>query len=459
MSQSHLNYINGVPVKISEKYKPPVKIQLNQNIGQRLVNANNDINQIQLPNYEFSLEKNILAKLTEWQRVRQQQNCDRKERIRKRQQEHQRNIEEKQKQMLTAVSYPNADDLSSDDEHESSNDSTTTRKENEQTVSSIPSTPGHFSPPNHFDNILIPTVIPEQYTMNKRAPGVLTPRFNKINYSDFENDTSSPFDNVELKTINDLDILAQVLKVNTTISDGNKISIRNEPIQSKDGNQNQVHSTTNTHSAGNEQGYQNTYHVQQQTFSTQYPIIDNYYNQMQFINSGQTQTNEQAFNYAAHPYSNQQHNFPNKNLQHHQFMEYSKTNNAYFYHNGGNKDSPVNNYLYQNNSVNNRSDSNELHSKLAFQTQQAELSHIRSKSKSVPDIVQELNDELKNSQRKRTRNNSQSSISAANGTLNLNMSSHIVLFERLFKMCYFLISQMRIPTYHNLILIVAKRKT
>jgi len=42
-----------------------------------------------------------------------------------------------------------------------------------------------------------------------------------INISDFESDTSSPFDNMELKTINDLEELASVLKPTSVLNDTN----------------------------------------------------------------------------------------------------------------------------------------------------------------------------------------------------------------------------------------------
>lgn len=38
------------------------------------------------------------------------------------------------------------------------------------------------------------------------------PDVDKLTYSDFENDNSSPFDNIELKTINDMELLAEVLQ-------------------------------------------------------------------------------------------------------------------------------------------------------------------------------------------------------------------------------------------------------
>lgn len=430
MSQNHLNYINGVPVKISEKYKPPIKIQMNQNLSHRLANVDNEISQLLASNYDFSLEKNVLNKLSEWERVRQQQNCDRKERIRGRQQEQQRHIEQKQKQMLTSVSYPSTDDLSSDDDRESSNDSTTIKQsstDSETTTNAVILKSGHFSPANCFDNILIPTVIPEQL-LNNRTSNILAPKFNKINYSDFENDTSSPFDNVELKTMNDLDILAQVLNINTKISDENKSVKGNQTNQSADINQKQTNVTVNTPSRMNASDYQSIYHTQQQNCSVQSPLANSYYDQSRFVNSNQPQMNQNAYNYVSQSYSNDQHTSPGKGLSY-QLTEYSNIINSLKsskneYYNGfnGRKETCNPQQLYQNNFVNNRNYYSQGPNKLAFHTQQPEIPNI-SKSKSVPDIVQELNNDLKNSERKRTRNNSQSSVNTANGNV-INFESY-----------------------------------
>lgn len=397
MSQTHSNYINGVPVKISEKYKPPIKIQINQSLSQRLANVNSDIGQILATNYDTTLEKNVLMKLSEWQRVRQQENCDRKERVRCRQQEQQRHIEQKQKQMLTAVSYPSADDLLSDDEAEDSNESARTKKSyagNESKPKIVSSTPGHFSPPNHFDNILIPTVIPEQL-MNNRTTNALAPKFNKINYSDFENDTSSPFDNVELKTMNDLDILAQVLNITTKVADDKVKRAQNEDYNRKE----------------TVADFRGTHHSQHRDFSVQQqqPMTNSYYDQ--------SQMNRNTSNYVSQSYSNEQHILPIRSITH-QLTKYSNAINSsktakndYVYHNGNEKCSPEQ-QLYQNNNVNIRNYNQGPNNKLTFQTQQSET---QNKSKSVPDIVQELNNELKNSERKRIRNNSQSSVNTTSG--------------------------------------------
>lgn len=69
--------------------------------------------------------------------------------------------------------------------------------------------------------------IPAQQT-NYNMSSYDTMLTKNINISDFESDTSSPFDNMELKTINDLEELASVLKplpvFNNTVSKNRQLS-------------------------------------------------------------------------------------------------------------------------------------------------------------------------------------------------------------------------------------------
>lgn len=213
---SHSNNMNGVPVKISEKYKPPKKLSLTQGVSQRLSNSDNTI-QLLNATYEFGLERNVLSKIAEWHQVRRQESCDRRERARARQDEGQKQLEQRQKQLLTAVSYPSAEEFSSDEDTAEDQETVTNlnRINAAMRVTQVSTTAGGpipqvpFSPPSYYDKILEPTVMAGHHHSRKKSVGK-TPNYCKINYSDFENDTSSPFDNVELKTINDLDILAQV---------------------------------------------------------------------------------------------------------------------------------------------------------------------------------------------------------------------------------------------------------
>lgn len=222
MYQSNqMNYISGVPVKIAENYKPPKKIALSTSITQRLSNATaaTSSHSTQSPTFDhdFSLEKTVLSKMSEWKDYREQTNVQRIERIRLREKERTKKLEERQKKMLTDVSYPSADDLSSDEEEKnlkptSQSNSIATATQQQKQLNAL-----------CFNKILIPTVMPGQ---SKRIGGNSTTNLSKINYSDFESD--DPFDNIELKTINDLDILAQILQTtNVNKETTNKINQAN----------------------------------------------------------------------------------------------------------------------------------------------------------------------------------------------------------------------------------------
>lgn len=240
MSQSHFNYMSGVPVKIAESYKPPKKLALTQSVSQRLSTASSVTTQLlEKCTYDFSLERTVLQNMSEWQHMRQRENSDKKERGRQRQQELKSQFDAKQKQMLTAVSYPSTDDLSSDDDggdsgHGTSSDAS--KSAINMKPISIPATQSNgpqqqFSPPNYFNNILLPTVMPgqENAQIKKNVTSTKAPHCSKINFQEFENDTSSPFDNVELKTINDLDILAEVWNTSVAINNTGSNSIDTTP--------------------------------------------------------------------------------------------------------------------------------------------------------------------------------------------------------------------------------------
>ncbi|XP_067646936.1 myb-like protein F [Eurosta solidaginis] len=230
---SNTNYIDRVPVKISEKFKPPPKLyQLPQVIANRLQLPVEHYDASPHYDYDFQLERKVLAKIPEWRRMRQQDREARRERKERREQEHLFQIEAKNKEMLGAVTYPSTDDLSSSDndsvscdkEDIQNKDTTTERKEIAEEAGVL------LSKVNSFHTILQPTIISASNNdkfrfLNNAAPlnlqshnankngtmASVVKDVNAFNYRDFEEDTSSPFDTIELKTINDLDILAQVL--------------------------------------------------------------------------------------------------------------------------------------------------------------------------------------------------------------------------------------------------------
>ncbi|XP_057320246.1 uncharacterized protein LOC130664411 [Microplitis mediator] len=163
------SYMDGVNVKIAEAYKPPRKVTLP-------AAYNNKFPDIDRYNYDFSLEKSILEKLEEWRKVRKENNEARKQRMEERKKREQ---EEEDLSKSNSSSSPDALPLP-------------------VKVAPAPKTtiltPQPLSPPGDLHDI----------DLNVKSNG--------LDYADFDNDTSSPFDNMELKTINDMEELAQVLQ-------------------------------------------------------------------------------------------------------------------------------------------------------------------------------------------------------------------------------------------------------
>ncbi|XP_015175119.1 PREDICTED: uncharacterized protein LOC107065701 [Polistes dominula] len=160
------SYMDGVHVKIVEAYKPPRKVALPAVYNNKLP----DISKLV---YNFSLEKSVLEKMAEWRKAREANIKARTARL-----------EEKKK------------------------------REKEESPPSPPPLPteGIKQPP-------VKVIPPPETTI--LTPQPLSPpandlqnhvQSNGLNYADFDNDTSSPFDNMELKTINDMEELAQVLQ-------------------------------------------------------------------------------------------------------------------------------------------------------------------------------------------------------------------------------------------------------
>ncbi|XP_018338438.1 PREDICTED: uncharacterized protein LOC108746273 isoform X2 [Trachymyrmex septentrionalis] len=159
------SYMDGVHVKIAEAYKPPRKIGLP-------VAYNNRLPDISKLTYDFSLEKSVLEKMSEWRKVRQAYSKARQARLKEK---------KKKEREETPPSPPPLD-----------------------CVKQLPIN----APPAPETTILTPQ--PLSPPANDFQDHV------KINggldFADFDNDTSSPFDNMELKTINDMEELAQVLQ-------------------------------------------------------------------------------------------------------------------------------------------------------------------------------------------------------------------------------------------------------
>ncbi|XP_044735260.1 ubiquitin-associated protein 1 [Chrysoperla carnea] len=173
-------YMDGIPVKISEKYKPPKRIILPTNT-QRI--TANDIIQGPYFQYDYSLEQSVKSKMKELQQARKAIKLDRAN----------KKCQEQNVRDTTDIDIPNTDSVSYPNDI---NDVITTS----ETVTTKTITE------RKNESILLPTQMTLKTALNHCD--VPTP----INISDFENDTASPFDNMELKTINDLAELAQVLQ-------------------------------------------------------------------------------------------------------------------------------------------------------------------------------------------------------------------------------------------------------
>ncbi|KAH8251596.1 hypothetical protein KR038_002672 [Drosophila bunnanda] len=210
--------MDDVPVKIVERYKPPPAVyQLPQATLNRLAQYRKDF-YTDHPDYQYDgqLERAVVTQAHRWRQLRRQQREERARRQERRKEQSQRALEAKQKEMLGAVDYPSTDDLSSDEEETEAEAERVGKTEEEVEVQQPPLTesrdshePKSISVCNNFHNILQPTILS---TTPVASPQTLHKRNSSLNYADFEyNMNSTPFDNIELKTINDLDILAQVL--------------------------------------------------------------------------------------------------------------------------------------------------------------------------------------------------------------------------------------------------------
>ncbi|XP_011560683.3 uncharacterized protein LOC105390982 [Plutella xylostella] len=243
------DFIEGVPVKISEKYIRPPKIELPYSVSECGVRARKVLDSTQ--GHCCTFEQNVLAKLQELRSAKKTKKNERQHRLQLLKEEKQKKLdaiaaaeaEERLKQLsVSEVSYPSTEEISEispDDKADKNCDTTltqdqTTEVPSEPNINNEPVHPSCSQPSEPDPSILQPTLVqphyqasnllddPDplmEYKMKNKAVQIphYNPSFAKhhmetLTYKDFENDTSSPFDNVELKTINDMELLAQVLQ-------------------------------------------------------------------------------------------------------------------------------------------------------------------------------------------------------------------------------------------------------
>lgn len=398
--------MDDVPVVISSKWKiPPLP-----NIPNECVSGFFDCSEVlkqQSLQYEYSLEQKVLEKVQEWKIARTREINEREMRIKLRQEERRKRLEAegtKLKEQLTQVSYPSPDEFSDNEEE-------TTKKTSEDKET---------QPFNNFDSILTPTVVNVQnsneitsrdlealsnVTMSK-APGsnvwVYNKNATKLELADFENDASDPFYNMELKTIDDLDILAQVLKtsvnlhskVNKNSNCSNNNNNESDEKNSKILNGDDDETKENDEKPSDEEKSEKSPVKIDVTPEQQPDNVQNCYTSEPYValpqypNSGFTSFNPNIYsNYSQTPYylpGTQQYNF---GTDHHSFLPNTSYNSSPYAMDSLRSPPP-----FTTNSINDQN-----------------LSENASKlrSKSVPDIVKELEDELEDSQKRRIRNNSQ----------------------------------------------------
>lgn len=367
MSYSPPNYTDGVPIKISEKYKPPPAITLPTKLIQQL--ARTEV-PVAFEDYNFDLEHKIISKTSEWIHWRARERSERQERIQKREIARLKQIEDEQKQKLNQVSYPSTDEISScDEDEELSNEA------KNHPLQIIPNEKP-FSPTN-FNTILMPTqALQDPISVKKAHRRYASNSSNKIDFSFFESDTS-PFDHLEMKSMNEMEVLAQVLGSSTNATEVTLERNNSSESESSD------HQKNNNNEAPQEPQQQH----QPQPQSYQQNYVPNLYNNCNYY--GMSAPNPSYYSsYGAATNATATQPLSNYGSHQNQFL-YPQNYAVNFNYNNYNV--PI---VNNNNTIDNAT---------------GDKMEASSKSKSVPSILKELNDELNNSQRRRTRNNSQNS--------------------------------------------------
>lgn len=199
--ESQVSYMDGISVKISEQYKPPPRINLPISYAHRL--SLNKLIQDNMPDYCFTLEENVKQQMESLRITRNQ--------LAKRRQECEECVKEERKAREAAQQR----DMELKKEESKQNINLSTSQATERLFSTTNNTQAYMTNNGillpmqapSYANVLEPTSL-DSHNVRKTFDADRSP----FNISDFEADTSSPFDNMELKTINDMEELAHVLK-------------------------------------------------------------------------------------------------------------------------------------------------------------------------------------------------------------------------------------------------------
>lgn len=229
---TNFSYMDGIPVKISEQYKPPRKVTLPVGFQHRLTY------ELLSEEYGFRLERSVLEKIGEWRVSRKAAVDSRKERIKVQDDICQEKLNEDLQKfsintggnitstensgscpdprvsstISSCLAYPESISSSvlytnatlNPNSNETFSDLET--QDSRSNVSSLSSS-NHNVQFSHRTSILTPVPFSQNSSNINSAKSS-----SQFNFSDFEADTSSPFDNMELKTINEMEELAHVLQ-------------------------------------------------------------------------------------------------------------------------------------------------------------------------------------------------------------------------------------------------------
>lgn len=400
--------MDDVPIVLSDKWKiPPLP-----NISDKCVAGFFETPialEKQSFRYDYSLEQKVLEKVEEWKIARSREIDEREQRIKLKQEEKRKRLEAegtKLKEKLTQVSYPSPDEFSSSDDEETVNKAI----DKDKTSSEIKN--AEKQPFNNISSILTPTVVSahlpneitssdlealSNVTMSKSSGNVWNYNKNasKLELADFENDASDPFYSMELKTIDDLDILAQVLKTSVTLhSKVNKNS--NSNMNNNEGSSDDINSDNTSKNTCEKEPEPlkdhpvNTTQEQQ----TQPVTLQNHYTIEPYV-AALPQYSDSGFTssaYNPHIYSNYNQS------QFYGGTNYYGTGNIYMTSTFNVISSPYTTDSLSPPPSNQKFD--------ATNSSTLETAN-KLRSKSVPDIVKELEEELTDSQQRRIRYNSQ----------------------------------------------------
>ncbi|XP_050293132.1 ubiquitin-associated protein 1 [Anthonomus grandis grandis] len=224
---SNNSYMDDVKVKISERYKPPMRISMPISFAQR-ISFNKQLTDNR-PDCNFQFEREVIEKMVGLKEAKRTLKQERRQRLETAKKEFKEKLEKEKQETLDRIEKEQAEArlkeeariVNAQEDVKINSSAAPISHSNQQPYTNhINSSSQSYFTKNgilmpipatrcdNLNNILKPVPTTNTSLQPQRLPTLSKP----FNLADFESDTSSPFDNVELKSINDLEELAQVLK-------------------------------------------------------------------------------------------------------------------------------------------------------------------------------------------------------------------------------------------------------